>query len=162
VYPHQIHGNVFPEIGGLKDDGLYSEERKMIDETRKIFGAPELQISATCVRVPVAVGHSEAVHLELERPMSPEEVRELLRSVPGVVVIDDPKNSEYPTPLDVAGKDPVYVGRIRKDPSHERGLALWIVGDNLRKGAALNAIQVFELLARNGWQSPARRKEVHA
>lgn len=162
VYPHQIHGNVFPEIGSLKDDGLYSEERKMIDETRKIFGAPELLISATCVRVPVAVGHSEAVHIELERPMSPDEARDILRDAPGVVVQDDPKNSEYPTPLDVAGNDPVYVGRIRKDPSHDRGLAMWIVGDNLRKGAALNAVQVFELLARNGWRSPTRRQEVHA
>lgn len=162
VYPHQIHGNVFPEIGGLKDDGLYSEERKMIDETRKIFGAPELQISATCVRVPVAVGHSEAVHIELERPMTPDEAREVLREAPGVVVLDDPRQSAYPTPLEAAGQDPVYVGRIRRDPSHPRGLALWIVGDNLRKGAALNAIQVFELLARNGWRSPARRQEVHA
>jgi aspartate-semialdehyde dehydrogenase len=164
VYPHQIHLNVFPEIGGLKADGMYSEERKMIDETRKIFSAPDLAISATCVRVPVAVGHSEAVHLELERPMTPEEAREVLASAAGVVVTDDPSRSEYPTPLDVAGQDPVYVGRIRRDPSHERGLAMWVVGDNLRKGAALNAIQVFELVARNGWQAGARqqRQEVHA
>jgi aspartate-semialdehyde dehydrogenase len=162
VYPHQIHGNVFPEIGGLKDGGLYSEERKMIDETRKIFSEPELAIDATCVRVPVAVGHSEAVHIELERPMSADEVREILREAPGVVVMDDPRKSEYPTPLQVAGEDPVYVGRIREDSSHPRGLAMWVVGDNLRKGAALNAIQVFELLARNGWHSAARRQEVHA
>jgi aspartate-semialdehyde dehydrogenase len=162
VYPHQIHGNVFPEIGGLKAGGLYSEERKMIDETRKIFGEPDLAIDATCVRVPVAVGHSEAIHLELERPMSPEEAREILRQAPGVVVQDDPHHSEYPTPLAVAGQDPVYVGRIRSDPSHPRGLALWVVGDNLRKGAALNAIQVFELVARNRWLTPARRQEVHA
>src|SRR5690348_11466311 len=157
VYPHQIHANVFPEIGGLKDGGLYSEERKMIDETRKIFGAPDLAVSATCVRVPVAIGHSEAIHMELERPMSPEEAREILREAPGVVVQDDPHHSEYPTPLAVAGQDPVYVGRVRSDPSHPRGLALWVVGDNLRKGAALNAIQVFELVARNRWLSPARR-----
>ncbi len=162
VYPHPIHRNLFPEIGGLKADGLYSEERKMIDETRKIFSEPDLPISATCVRVPVAVGHSEAVHVELERPMSPEECRELLREAPGIVVMDVPSHSEYPTPLDVAGQDPVYVGRIRRDPSHPRGLALWIVGDNLRKGAALNAIQVFELVARNGWRSPAIGQEVHA
>jgi len=162
VYAHPIHRNVFPEIGGLKGDGLYSEERKMIDETRKIFSAPDLLISATCVRVPVEIGHAEAVHVELERPMSPEEAREILREAPGVVVVDEPRESQYPTPLDVAGKDPVYVGRIRKDPSHPRGLALWIVGDNLRKGAALNAIQVFELVARNGWRSSATRQEVHA
>ena len=162
VYPHQIHLNLFPEIGGLKSDGLYSEERKMIDETRKIFSAPDLAISATCVRVPVVVGHSEAVHLELDRPMSPEEAREILRQAPGVVVVDEPRESRYPTPLDVAGKDPVYVGRIRQDPSHPRGLALWVVGDNLRKGAALNAIQVFELVARNGWHTRAQRQEVHA
>ncbi len=164
VYPHQIHLNVIPEIGGLKADGLYSEERKMIDETRKIFSEPDLAISATCVRVPVTVGHSEAIHIELEQPMTPEEAREVLANAPGVVVTDNPSQSEYPTPLDVAGQDPVYVGRIRRDPSHERGLAMWVVGDNLRKGAALNAIQVFELVARNGWQAGARqqRQEVHA
>jgi aspartate-semialdehyde dehydrogenase len=162
VYPHQIHGNVFPEIGGLKDGGLYSEERKMIDETRKIFCEPKLAISATCVRVPVAIGHSEAIHLELERAMQPEEAREILREAPGLVVVDDPTTSQYPTPLDVTGQDPVYVGRIREDPSHERGLAMWVVGDNLRKGAALNAVQVFELVARNRWLTPATRQEVHA
>ena len=162
IYPHQIHQNVMPEIGSLKSDGLFSEERKMIDETRKIFAAPELAISATCVRVPVAVGHSEAIHLELEGPIEPEEARAILRAAPGVEVVDEPRESAYPTPLDVAGKDPVYVGRIRRDPSHPHGLALWVVGDNLRKGAALNAIQVFELVARNGWHAPAIRQEVHA
>ncbi len=162
VYPHQIHQNLIPEIGGYKGDGLYSEERKMIDETRKIMHAPHLAISATCVRVPVAVGHSEAIHVQLERPMEAEEARQILRGAPGLVVVDDPRASEYPMPLTVAGQDPVFVGRVRKDPSHPRGLALWVVGDNLRKGAALNAIQVFELLARNGWQTPALRQEVHA
>jgi aspartate-semialdehyde dehydrogenase len=162
VYPHQIHLNVIPEIGGFKSNGLFSEEQKMIDETRKIFHAPNLAISATCVRVPVANGHSEAVHVELERPMDPDEARETLRAAPGIVVLDDPGRSEYPVPLETAGSDPVYVGRIRKDPSHPRGLALWVVSDNLRKGAALNAIQVFELVARNGWRAPAERQEVHA
>jgi len=166
VYPHQIHQNLFPEIGGYKSDGLYSEERKMIDETRKIFSAPNLAISATCVRVPVAIGHSEAIHIELERPMAADDAREILRGGEGIVVADDPRHSEYPTPLSVTGQDPVFVGRVREDPSHPRGLALWVVGDNLRKGAALNAIQVFELVARNGWQSPAIRalqgQEVHA
>jgi aspartate-semialdehyde dehydrogenase len=162
IYPHQIYANVIPEIGGYKGDGLYSEERKMIDETRKIFCSPNLAISATCVRVPVAISHSEAIHVELERPMEPDEARDILRGADGVVVVDDPRESVYPTPLGAAGQDPVYVGRIRKDPSHARGLALWVVGDNLRKGAALNAIQVFELVARNGWQSPAVRQEVQA
>src|SRR5262249_8457228 len=129
---------------------------------RKIFHLPEMRISATCVRVPVAVGHSEAVHVELERPMQPDEARELLRGAPGVVVVDDPRESVYPMPLTTAGTDPVYVGRIRGDPSHPRGLVLWIVSDNLRKGAALNAVQVFELVARNGWHAPARQQEVHA
>ncbi len=164
VYPHVIHKNVLPEIGGLKADGLYSEERKMIDETRKIFSEPSLAISATCVRVPVRIGHSEAVHIELTRPMSADEARAILQHAPGIVVVDNPKASEYPTPLETAGTDPVYVGRIRKDLSHPRGLALWVVSDNLRKGAALNAIQVFELIARNGWQKPTHsaKVEVHA
>jgi aspartate-semialdehyde dehydrogenase len=164
-YPHQIHKNLFPEIGSYKGDGLYSEERKMIDETRKIFAEPDLAISATCVRVPVAVGHSEAIHIELSDAMSADVAREILRQASGVAVIDDPRAAGYPTPLQTAGTDPVYVGRIRKDPSHPRGLALWIVSDNLRKGAALNAIQVFELIARNGWRdtsAPRKRIEVHA
>ncbi len=155
-YPHQIAQNVIPEIGSLKADDLYSEELKMIQETRKIFHEPELAISATCVRVPVVTGHSEAVHIELERPMGPEEARQILAGAPGVVVVDEPARSRYPMPLDAAGQDPVYVGRIRRDPSHPRGLALWIVADNLRKGAALNALQVFQLVARNGWEGGAR------
>ena len=116
------------------------------------------------VRVPVAVGHSEAIHIELRRPMQADVAREILRSAPGIIVIDDPSQSRYPMPLTTAGFDAVYVGRIRQDPSHPRGLVLWVVGDNLRKGAALNAIQVFELVARNGWRSPAARQgqEVHA
>jgi aspartate-semialdehyde dehydrogenase len=156
IYPHQIALNVIPEIGGYKGDGLYSEEVKMIQETRKIFHAPDMAVSATCVRVPVNIGHSEAIHVELERPMSAEEAHELLGSAPGVVVVDEPTRSGYPMPLGCAGRDEVFVGRIRRDPSHPRGLALWVVGDNLRKGAALNAIQVFELVARNGWLAGAR------
>ncbi len=159
VYPHQIVQNVIPEIGGLKPDGQYSEELKMINETRKIFHAPDLLVSATCVRVPVMIGHSEAISVEFERPMSPDEARAILAQAPGVAVIDDPARSRYPTPLDAAGRDEVFVGRIRRDPSHPNGLLLWCVSDNLRKGAALNAVQVFELLARNGWLAGARREE---
>ena len=151
LYKVPIHHNLIPEIGSLKSDGLFSEEQKMLQETRKIFHAPDLGVSATCVRVPVPVSHSEAIHVELERPMDPEEAREILGRAPGVEVIDEPERSRYPMPHEVAGQDPVYVGRIRRDLSHPRGLALWVVGDNLRKGAALNAIQVFELVARNGW-----------
>jgi aspartate-semialdehyde dehydrogenase len=156
AYPHQIAQNVIPEIGGLKDDGLYSEELKLIQETRKIMHAPHLAISATCVRVPVPTGHSEAVHLELECPLAPEDARAILAAAPGVEVVDDPARSRYPMPLQAAGRDPVYVGRIRRDPSHPRGLALWIVADNLRKGAALNAVQVFALVARRGWRAGLR------
>ena len=155
VYPHQIFQNVIPEIGSLQPDGQYSEELKMIDETRKIFHSPELLICATCVRVPVVVGHSEAINVELTYPMSPDEAREALAGAPGVVVVDDPHQSRYPMPIDAAGRDEVFVGRLRRDPSHPRGLAMWVVGDNLRKGAALNAIQVFSLVAREGWLASA-------
>jgi aspartate-semialdehyde dehydrogenase len=155
VYPYPILGNVLPEIGSLKADGLYSEELKMVQETRKILHAPELAISATCVRVPVAVGHSEAIHVELERPMAPDEARALLAAAPGVVVVDEPARSRYPMPIDAAGRDEVFVGRVRSDPSHPNGLALWVVSDNLRKGAALNAVQVFELVARKRWLTSA-------
>jgi aspartate-semialdehyde dehydrogenase len=151
VYPHQIAGNLIAEIGGLRDGGAYSEELKMIDETRKIMGVPGLAIQATCVRVPVMVGHSEAVHVEFAHEMSADEARDILSAAPGIVVVDNPKTHEYPTPLLAAGEDPVYVGRIRRDPSHPRGLSMWVVADNVRKGAALNAIQVFELIARNDW-----------
>lgn len=156
VYRSQIAMNLFPEIGGYKGDGLYSEEVKMMDETRKIFHDPDMLVSATCVRVPVRVGHSEAVHVELDRPMSAEDARALLREAPGVIVVDDPAASQYPVPLAADGRDEVFVGRIRRDPSHPCGLALWVVGDNLRKGAALNAVQVFELVARNGWLAGQR------
>jgi aspartate-semialdehyde dehydrogenase len=162
IYPHQIHQNLIPEIGSLKADGLYSEELKMIQETRKIFHAPDLAVSATCVRVPVPIGHSEAIHVELEQPMDPEQARAILQQAAGVVVLDNPRESTYPMPLLAAGRDPVYVGRIRRDPSHPRGLALWVVSDNVRKGAALNAMQVFELVARNEWLATSMREEVHA
>jgi aspartate-semialdehyde dehydrogenase len=150
VYPQQIAFNVLPHIGSLKDGGYFSEEWKMMAETRKIMHEPAMALSATCVRVPVFIGHSLAVHAEFERPFDPAEVREILRQAPGVVVQDDPGGAVYPTPLDAAGKDPVYVGRIRQDASSPNGIAMWISSDNIRKGAALDAIQIAEeMIARS-------------
>jgi len=148
VYPYPIAFNLIPQIDDFREDGYTKEEWKMVAETRKILHEPDLAISATCVRVPVFVGHSEAVHLELERPMEPEEAREVLSAFPGVKVVDDPARRLYPTPLQGAGVDEVLVGRIRKDASHPNGLALWLVSDNLRKGAGLNALQIAEELVR--------------
>jgi len=150
VFHHQIAYNLLPEIGSFKDDGYTSEEWKMMAETRKILHEPELPVSATCVRVPVYVGHSAAVHVELSRSLEPEEAQDLLREAPGIVVQDNPAISLYPQPWTAAGRDEVFVGRIRHDSSHPKGLAFWIVCDNLRKGAALNALQIAEeLVARN-------------
>ncbi|MEX1253639.1 MAG: aspartate-semialdehyde dehydrogenase [Dehalococcoidia bacterium] len=146
VYPHQIAFNLLPEIGSFKDDGYTSEEWKVTAETRKIMHEPELPLSATCVRVPVYVSHSEAVWVELSRAMDPEAATDILRKAPGIVVQDDPSISLYPQPLTAAGRDEVFVGRIRHDSSHPKGLAFWLVCDNLRKGAALNAIQIAEEL----------------
>lgn len=152
VYPHQIAFNLFPEIGGLQNEfpGYYREEAKTIKETRKILNEPELRMSATCVRVPVYFGHSEAVNVEFEKKMSPEEAREILSSSPGVKVVDKPGEGLYPTPIDVAGGDDVYVGRVRYDPSSPNCLNLWIVGDNIRKGAALNTVQIAEEIIKRG------------
>ena len=138
--PHPLAFNLFPHIDDFLDDGYTGEEEKMINETRKILHNPYIGISATCVRVPVYTCHSEAVHIEFERPMSPEEATQLLDEMPGVTVLRD----SYPMPADLAGTDDVYVGRIRRDPSIDNGLALWVVADNLRKGAALNALQIAE------------------
>jgi len=144
VYPHQLAYNVVP--GGWRPEagGYNEEEVKIANETRKIMHLPELRIAATCVRVPVPIGHGESVFVETFDPITTEDVRTLLGSAPGVIVEDDPHAKLYPTPHHVAGKDEVYVGRIRRDPSTARGLALWIVSDNLRKGAALNAVQIAE------------------
>ena len=144
VYPHQIAHNLFPEIGSFKEDGYTSEEWKMTVESRKIMHEPDLAFSSTCVRVPVYVAHSAAVHVELTRPMEVEEAQKILRDAPGVVVRDDPSISLYPQPMTAAGHDDVYVGRIRKDSSHPKGLVFWVVCDNLRKGAALDALQIAE------------------
>jgi aspartate-semialdehyde dehydrogenase len=150
VYPHQIAFNLIPEIGSWKDDDYTSEEMKLVNETRKIFHEPNIAITATCVRVPTFVSHAAAVFAELSEPMVPDKVREVMASQPGVVIQDDPRHSVYPQPLAAAGEDPVYVGRIRRDLSHPNGIAFWTVGDNLRKGAALNALQIAEeLIKRN-------------
>lgn len=151
VYPHQIAFNLLPEIDLFQDNGYTKEEWKMVEETRKIMHAPNIAISATCVRVPVYIGHSETVHVEFTEPFSSEKAREILAKAPGVKVMDDPKTGLYPYPWLVAGKDDVYVGRIRKDVSHPNGLVLWIVADNLRKGAALNAVQIAEQMVQRGW-----------
>jgi len=150
VYPHQIGFNLLPHIGSFKEEGYTSEEWKMVRETRKILHLPDLPVVATTVRVPVYLCHSESVNLELARPMEPGEARTLLRAFPGIEVLDDPEHNAYPHPVQAAGKDPVYVGRIRRDISHPAGLALWIVSDNLRKGAALNAIQIAETMIARG------------
>jgi aspartate-semialdehyde dehydrogenase len=148
VYPHQVAFNVLPQVERFKDgDDYTTEERKVMAETRKILGlSEEVGISATCARVPVITGHSESVNVQTKRDLSPEECRELLSDAPGLVVLDDPGDGIYPLPIAAAGRDEVLVGRVRRDPSHERCLNLWVVGDNLRKGAATNAVQVAELL----------------
>jgi aspartate-semialdehyde dehydrogenase len=150
VYPHQIAFNLLPEIDVFLDDGSTKEEWKMVHETRKILHDEDIAVAATCVRVPVIAGHSEAVYVEFTDPMSPEEARNLLANAPGVKVLDDPSISLYPHPWSAAGTDEVYVGRIRRDTSHPNGLVLWVVADNLRKGAALNAVQIAELLVSKG------------
>jgi aspartate-semialdehyde dehydrogenase len=140
---------VLPQVESFKDgDDYTTEERKMMAETRKILGASEeeMGISATCVRVPVFIGHSESVNIQTRQPLSPEECRSLLADADGVLVVDAPEQGVYPLAREVAGRDEVLVGRIRRDPSHERCLNLWVVGDNLRKGAATNAVQVAEVL----------------
>jgi len=148
VYPHQVAFNVLPQVETFKDgDDYTTEERKVMAETRKILGlGEEVGVTATCARVPVITGHSESVNVQTREDLSPERCRELLAQAPGVVVIDSPGDGLYPMAIDAAGLDEVLVGRIRRDPSHERCLNLWIVGDNLRKGAATNAVQVAELL----------------
>ena len=147
VYPRQIAFNVLPHIDRFQDNGYTREEMKMVWETQKIFGDTGIQVNPTCVRVPVFFGHSEAVHIETVDKISAAQARALLAAAPGVKVMDEPVDGGYPTPIgDSAGQDPVFVGRIREDISHPRGLDLWIVSDNVRKGAALNSVQIAESL----------------
>ena len=146
VYPYQIAFNLLPQIGSFTDGGDCSEEVKIVKETRKILEAPLLRVTATTVRVPVLRCHSEAINVELEKPLTANEARAALAAMPGVTIFDDPVRKLYPMPLDATGKDDVYIGRVREDESITNGLNLWVVSDNLRKGAALNAIQIAECL----------------
>ncbi|MCL2416736.1 MAG: aspartate-semialdehyde dehydrogenase [Bacteroidales bacterium] len=146
VYPHQIHLNVFPHGGNFNADGYTTEEQKLVDETRKILAAPDMRITSTVVRVPVIGGHSEAVNIEFERDFELSDVQKLLFEFPGVEVMDDPKNNLYPMPLHCENKNETFVGRIRRDFSNPNSLNLWIVADNLRKGAATNAVQIANYL----------------
>jgi len=154
VFPHQIAFNVLPEIDVFLDNGYTKEEQKMLEETRKIMHADSIAVSATCVRVPVLIGHSEAVHVEFSHPMEVDEAQHILSQAPGVRLLDDTAISLYPQPWSAAGTDEVFVGRIRKDASNPNGLAMWIVADNLRKGAALNTIQIAEEMIKRDWVKP--------
>ncbi|HVF53639.1 MAG TPA: aspartate-semialdehyde dehydrogenase [Actinomycetota bacterium] len=146
TFAHPIAMNVIPQCGSVKQDGYTSEELKLCDETRKIMGLPDLRVTATCVRVPVVVGHGVAVHVEFAGPLSPERARSILADAPGVELLDDPSEANYPTPLHAAGKDPCYVGRVRQDRFDPNAIEMFCVTDNLRKGAALNTVQVAELV----------------
>jgi aspartate-semialdehyde dehydrogenase len=159
VYPHQIAFNVLPEIDVFWDNGYTREEWKLVEETKKIMHADDIAISATCVRVPVFTGHSEAVHVEFSRPMSPDDAERILAEAPGVKILDDPAISLYPQPWSAAGTDEVFVGRIRRDVSHPNGLVMWVVADNLRKGAALNAVQIAEEMVKRDWVRPGEAKK---
>lgn len=150
VYPKQIAFNLIPQIDVFQDNGYTKEEMKMVWETKKIMGDDLIQVNPTCVRVPVFYAHSEAVHIETKKKITADEARKLLSKAPGVKVIDERKNGGYPTPsIDAAGKDATYVGRIREDISHPRGLDMWVVSDNVRKGAALNSVQIAEILIKS-------------
>jgi aspartate-semialdehyde dehydrogenase len=153
VYSHQIAFNILPEIGVFLDNGYTKEEQRMTEETRKIMHVEDIAISATCVRVPVWFGHSEAVNVEFSSPITPEEAKKILVQAAGVRVLDDPTVSFYPQPWAASGSDNVFIGRIRKDVSHPNGLVMWIVADNVRKGAALNVVQIAEEGIEKGWIS---------
>jgi aspartate-semialdehyde dehydrogenase len=165
VYPHPIAFNALPEIDVFLDNGYTKEEWKVVTESRKILHLPDLRISCTAVRVPVFVSHSEAVHVETSEPLTPDRARRLFAGVDGVVVNDDPATHAYPLAMDAAGRDEIFVGRVRQDPSvpDGRGIAFWIVSDNLRKGAATNAVQLAEVLVERGWvRARSRREAVEA
>jgi len=154
VYPHQIAFNILPEIDVFLDNDYTKEEWKMVEETRKIMHAPAIAISAVCVRVPVFIGHSEALHIEFSQPMAADDAKRILAQAPGVKILDDPAISLYPQPWSAAGTDDVFVGRIHRDTSHPNGLVMWVVADNIRKGAALNTVQIAEELIKRDWLRP--------
>ncbi|MEX2011307.1 MAG: aspartate-semialdehyde dehydrogenase [Chloroflexota bacterium] len=160
VYPHPIAFNALPEIDTFLDNGYTKEEWKVVTESRKILHLPDLRISCTAVRVPVFVSHSEAVHVETRDPVTPQRARELFGAIPGVVVQDDPAGHVYPLATEAAGRDDIFVGRVRHDPSvpDGRGIAFWVVSDNLRKGAATNAVELAELLVARDWVRAASRR----
>jgi aspartate-semialdehyde dehydrogenase len=160
VYPHPIAFNALPEIDVFLPNGYTKEEWKVVTESRKILHLPELRISCTAVRIPVRVGHSEAVHVETRDPVTPDEARRLFAAVPGVIVRDDPATHAYPLARDAAGRDEVFVGRVRQDPSISggRGIAFWVVSDNLRKGAATNAVEIAQVLVERGWVHASSRR----
>lgn len=155
-FPYPLAFNLFPHNSPLTEQGYCEEEMKMVNETRKIFGAPELRITATCVRVPVLRAHSEAVNLEFAEPFSPDQAREILSQAPGVKLVEDWTANYFPMPRDASGQDDVLVGRIRQDLSHPCGLELWLSGDQIRKGAALNAVQIAELLVAQDLVKPSQ------
>ena len=152
-FPKRIAFNVIPHIDVFMDDGSTKEEWKMVAETKKILD-PKIKLTATCVRVPVFIGHSEAVNIEFENPITADEAREILREAPGCLVIDRREPGGYITPHEAAGEDATYISRIREDPTIDNGLNIWVVSDNLRKGAALNAIQIAEAIVNRGWLKP--------
>src|SRR3989440_1992554 len=147
-FPHQIANNVFSHNTKIAENGYNEEENKMVNETRKIFGDPKIMVTATCIRVPIARAHSESINLEFERPITPQQVREILSKAPGVTIVDDPERNHFPMPLEASGQDNVLVGRIRQDISREdgRGIEMFVSGDQIRKGAATNAVQIAERL----------------
>ncbi|AFY64797.1 aspartate-semialdehyde dehydrogenase [Geitlerinema sp. PCC 7407] len=154
AFPYPLAFNLFPHNSALTDQGYCEEELKMVNETRKIFGVPDLRVTATCVRVPVLRAHSEAINLEFAQPFSPEAAREALKQAPGVKLVEDWQANYFPMPIDASGQDDVLVGRIRQDLSHPCGLELWLCGDQIRKGAALNAVQIAELLVHKNLLKP--------
>ncbi|PPS45792.1 aspartate-semialdehyde dehydrogenase [Chroococcidiopsis sp. TS-821] len=155
VLPYPLAFNLFPHNSPLNEWGYCEEEMKMVNETRKIFNDQNIRVTATCVRVPVLRAHSEAINLEFETPMSVQEAKEILQKAPGVQIVEDWQANHFPMPIEATGRDPVLVGRIRQDISHPHGLEMWLCGDQIRKGAALNAVQIAELLIEKNWLQPA-------
>ncbi|MEO1255068.1 MAG: Asd/ArgC dimerization domain-containing protein, partial [Bacteroidota bacterium] len=149
VYPHKIDMNALPHIDVFQENGYTKEEMKMVNETKKIMGDDSIEVTATCVRIPTIGGHSESINIEFEEEYTLEQVQAILSSAPGIAVIDNPENNEYPMPLNAHEKDDVFVGRIRRDESQAKTLNMWIVSDNLRKGAATNTIQIAEYMKKH-------------